>query len=74
MTKDELAQIISQSINELGFARIAKPAVLDVFSSGAPSSFDIHDKLKEFAASQGLDYQNENDDEDFFVFRPSNTK
>lgn len=73
MTKDELSQIITESIKELGFARIAKPAILDVFSTGEPVSFDIHDELKEFAASQGLNYQTE-DDEDFFVFRQSNTK
>jgi hypothetical protein len=73
LTKDELTQIITDSIKELGFARIAKPAVLDVFSTGEPTSFDIHDKLKEFASSQGLDYQDA-DDVDFFVFRQSNTK
>jgi hypothetical protein len=44
LTKDELAQTIAQSIEELGFARIAKPAILDVFSTGEPVSFDIHDK------------------------------
>ncbi|MDQ3749267.1 MAG: hypothetical protein M3367_09705 [Acidobacteriota bacterium] len=73
MTKDKLTEIITQSIKELGFARIAKPAILDVFSTGEPTSFDIHDRLKEFADSQGLNYQDD-DDEDFFVFRSSNTK
>ena len=73
MTKDELAQTITQSIKELGFARIAKPAILDVFSTGEPTSFDIHDKLKEFAADQSLNYQDDAD-EDFFVFRSSDTK
>ena len=72
MTKDELTRTITESIKELGFARIAKPAIIDVFSTGDPASFDIHSKLKEFAGSQGLDYQDE-DDEDFFVFRSSNT-
>jgi len=71
MTKDELAQTISQSIKELGFARIAKPAILDVFSTGEPTSFDIHDKLNEFAAGQGLNFQDDSD-EDFYVFRSSN--
>ena len=49
-------QIITKSIEELGFARIAKLAVLDVFSTGEPVSFDIHDELKEFAASNDLEY------------------
>lgn len=72
-TKDELTQTITKSIGELGFARIAKPAILDVFSSGEPASFDIHDKLKEFADNQGLNYQDDAD-EDFYVFRSSNTE
>lgn len=70
LTKDELSQTITKSIEELGFARIAKPAVLDVFSTGEPVSFDIHDKLKEFAASGNLEYQDGEDEEDFLVFRP----
>ncbi len=74
MTKEELTEIITQSIKDLGFARIAKPAILDVFSTGEPTSFDIHDKLKEFADSQGLNYQDDDTDEDFFVFRSSNSK
>ena len=73
MTKEELSEIITKSIDELGFARIAKPAVLDVFSTGEPVSFDIHDNLKKFADSQGLDYQDDSD-EDFFVFRSSDSK
>lgn len=73
MTKNELTEIITQSIKELGFARIAKPAIIDVFSSGEPVSFDIHDKLKEFAASQNLNYRDD-EDQDFFVFRSSNTE
>ena len=74
MTRDELAQIIFKSIEELGFARIAKPAVLDVFSSGEPASFDIHQKLRDFAAAHGFTCQTENADEDFLVFRPANDK
>jgi len=65
MTKNELAETIAQSIKELGFARIAKAAVLDVFSSGEPVSFDIHERVEEFAASQNLTIENE---EDFLVF------
>ncbi len=74
MTKDELTQTINQSIKELGFARIAKPAIIDVFSTGEPVSFDIHDKFKEFADSQGLNYQDDDADEDFYVFRSSNSE
>lgn len=73
MTRDELAQIITQSIKDLGFARIAKPAILEVFSSGEIASFDIHSKLKEFASSQNLDYQDDTD-EDFYVFQSSDNK
>ena len=73
MTKDELSQTINQSIKELGFARIARPAILDIFSTGNPVSFDIHTELKEFAGNLGLDYQVE-DDEDFYVFRLSDSK
>ncbi|MCA1622237.1 MAG: hypothetical protein LC768_01230 [Acidobacteria bacterium] len=65
MTKDELAETIAQSIKELGFARIARAAVLDVFSTGEPVSFDIYERVKKFAASQNLTVENE---EDFLVF------
>lgn len=73
MTRDELAQIITQSIKDLGFARIAKPAILDVFSSGETASFDIHNELKEFASSQDLDYQDDSD-KDFYIFRSADNK
>ena len=73
MTKDELSQTIAQSMKELGFARIARPAIIDVFSTSNPVSFDIHSALKDFANSQGLSYQVE-DDEDFIVFRTSDAK
>ena len=71
MNRDELAQIIRKSIEELGFARIAKPAILNVFSTGEPS-FDIHEKLKEFAASENLELRDE--DENFWVFRRLNNE
>lgn len=71
MTKDELSQTVNQFIKELGFAGIARSAVLDVFSSGNPVSFDIHDELKEFADGQGFEFRNEG--EDFATFRPSNS-
>ena len=72
MSKDELTEIINQSIEELGFARIAKPAIVDVFSTGEPIAFDIHDELQEYADSQGFTFQDDAD-EDFYVFRSSDT-
>jgi hypothetical protein len=74
LTRDELSQTITKSIGELGFARIAKPAVLDVFSTGEAVSFDVHDKLKEFAAQEKLEYRDGEDDQDFLVFRPADSK
>ena len=67
MTRNELAQTINQSIEKLGFARVARPAILDVFSTGEAVSFDIHDELEMFAVSQNLEFQ---DDENFVVFYP----
>jgi hypothetical protein len=71
MTKDELSQTINQSIKELGFARIPRAGILNVFSTGNPVSFDIHNEIREFAANQGFEYENEG--EDFVVFRSLNT-
>ena len=71
MTKDELSQTINQSIEDLGFARIARAGILDVFSTGNPVSFDIHTEIQEFASNQGFEYENEG--EDFVIFRPLNT-
>lgn len=70
MTKDELTQTINRSIEELGFARIARAGILDVFSTGNPVSFDIHNEVETFAANQGFEYENEG--EDFVIFRPAN--
>lgn len=72
MNKNELAQIITESIKELGFARIARAAILDVFASSESPSFAIHDELKEFAASRDLEFENEGDN--FVVFRPLETE
>lgn len=71
MTEDKLTQTINQSIKELGFARIARAGILDVFSNGNPASFDIHKKIEEFASNQG--FKHEYDGEDFVIFRASNT-
>jgi hypothetical protein len=72
MNKNELSQTINRSVKELGFARIARSAIIDVFSTGNPVSFDIHNEIQEFAADQGFEFQN--DGEDFVVFRLSNTE
>lgn len=74
MNKEELSQTIAKSIDELGFARIPKAAVANIFSEGESASFDIHDRLKEFVAGENLSYQESEDDEDFFVFHPANAE
>ena len=70
MTVDELSQTINKSIAELGFARIARPALTDIFSSGKASGFDIHENLETFAKNQNLEMANDVD-EDFVVFSPA---
>lgn len=69
MTKDELAKIITDSIQQLGFARIAMPALLDVFTSSDEASFAIHDEVESFAASNGWTIEHEGTD--FVVFNPA---
>jgi hypothetical protein len=67
MTKDELTETINKSIKELSFARIARPALLEVFSKGEPAAFDIYDELKAFAAANNFEMRNDMD-ENFVVF------
>jgi hypothetical protein len=73
MNTDDLKQTINKSIQELGFARIARPALIDVFSTGKPASFDIYDELKDFAEKNNFEIQND-EDEDFVVFSPLSGK
>lgn len=72
MTKEELSQAITKSIEELGFARIKRAALVDVFASSTDVSFNIHDELKNFAESRGLEFKDE--DADFVVFRKAGTQ
>ncbi|HEX8247439.1 MAG TPA: hypothetical protein VF599_04585 [Pyrinomonadaceae bacterium] len=65
MNQNNLTETINKSIEELGFARIPRIAVTDTFSSGAPVSFETDEKLREFAAEQGLEIREE---DDFVIF------
>jgi hypothetical protein len=69
MTKDELAESITNAIQQLGFARIAKPALLDVFTPDEQASFAIQDKLEGFATNHGWTTQHEGTD--FVLFHPA---
>ncbi|HEX9962850.1 MAG TPA: hypothetical protein VGB00_18100 [Pyrinomonadaceae bacterium] len=65
MNQNNLTETINKSIEELGFARIPRAAVTDIFSSGEPVSFEIDEKLGEFAGEHGLEIREE---EDFVIF------
>jgi hypothetical protein len=67
MNQHDLLDTINKSIQELGFARIPRAAVADIFSSGEAVSFEAHEKLDEFASSHGLRFREE---ENFVVFEP----
>ena len=72
MTKDELTKTITDSIQQLGFARIAMPALHDVFTSSDEASFAIRDEVERFAANNGWTIQHEGTD--FVVFNPATTE
>lgn len=65
MNQDNLTETIRKSIEELGFARIPRIAVTDIFSSGEPVSFEINEKLRAFADGQNLEIREE---DDFVIF------
>lgn len=65
MNQDNLTETINKSIEELGFARIPRTAVTGIFSSGEPVSFEIDEKLREFAEKQNLEVREE---DDFVIF------
>lgn len=69
MTKDELAKTITDSIQQLGFARIAIPALLDVLTPDEQASFAIQDELERFAADHGWTTRHEGTD--FVLFHPA---
>ena len=72
MTKDGLTEIITNSLRELGFARIPLSTVVDVFTSGEQeASFEVQDKLKSFAESHGCSFYVS---EDFVVFYPAGSE
>ena len=72
MTRDQLAATITQAIQELGFARIPVPAILDAFGAEQQASFMVHDELQSFAESHGWALQHEGDT--FTVFYPQGSE
>jgi hypothetical protein len=66
MTQDELTQIVKKSMEDLGFARIKRAALVDVFNSGGTDLSGTQNQIEHFAKSNGLDFKSE--DGDFVVF------
>jgi hypothetical protein len=75
MNQDNLTDTINKSMEELGFARIPRAAVADIFSSGgggaSPVSFEANEKLREFADGQNLEIREE---DDFVIFERREAK
>ena len=75
MTKDELAQAIKQGIQQLGFARVPIPGVLEAFTHREQTPLALPDELKEFADSHGWDYQHAHEHlSNEIVFYPKGTE
>ena len=72
MTQDELTQIIIKSIEDLGFARIKRVALVDVFVSGTGDIMNIQNQLGNYAQTNGLEFKE--DDADFVVFYKQGTE
>ncbi len=72
MTQDELTQIVTKSIEELGFARIKRAALVDVFNFGDADLSAAQNQLASFAKSNGLEFKSE--DGDFVVFYKHGTE
>ena len=72
MTKDDLVEIITHAIQQLGFARIHVSAILKVFSPNQKASFAIQDELQNYAESHGWAFQRES--QDFIAFYPNKKK
>lgn len=66
MNQDELTQIVTKSIEDLGFARIKRAALVDVYNSGAADLSATQNQIANFAKSNGLEFKSE--DGDFVVF------
>lgn len=71
MNQDNLTETVRKSVEELGFARIPRAAVTEIFSSGEPVSFEINEKLREFAEKQNLEIREE---DDFVIFERKSTE
>lgn len=71
MNQDNLTETVWKSVEELGFARIPRAAVTEIFSSGEPVSFEINEKLREFAEKQNLEIREE---DDFVIFERKSTE
>ncbi len=66
MNKNDLRETVQRSLKELGFARVPRAAIHDIFSSGeSMAAFETSDALKDFAAEQNLEIR---EDGDFVVF------
>jgi hypothetical protein len=68
MNKNDLTETVEKSLKELGFARVSRAAIHDIFSSGdSTAPFETNDALKDFAAGHNLEIS---EDGDFVVFEP----
>ena len=72
MTQDELTQIVTKSIEDMGFARIKRAALVDVFSSVAENLSAAQNQLENYASNNGFDFKHE--DGDFVVFYKAGTE
>lgn len=72
MTENELTQTITKSIEDLGFARIKRAALIGVFNSGAENNLTPENQWGNYARSNNLEYKNE--DGDFVVFYKAGTE
>jgi hypothetical protein len=72
MIQDELTQIVTKSIEDMGFARIKRAALVDVFDSGTADVSNTQIQLENFAKSNGLEFKSE--DVDFVVFYQTGTE
>jgi hypothetical protein len=72
MNQDELTQIITKSIEDLGFARIKRVALVDVFTSSTKDILNTQNELGNYAQSHGLEFKEE--DADFVVFYKAGTE
>ena len=72
MTENELAQTITKSIEDLGFARIKRDALIGVFNCGVENNLTPENQWGNYAQSNNLEYKNE--EGDFVVFYIAGTE